>query len=83
MLPIVNASKRATGILLDSASDLLFELYLMRGDCSRAADFLLHQKDIDAEAVELCARLDETLARNFRLLRSTLERLKQSQPSVP
>ncbi len=81
MLAVVKASKKATAILLDSAADLLFEIYLMRGDCSRAAGFLLRQNQVDAEAVELCARLDDSLARSFRLLGATLERMQQSSPS--
>ncbi len=79
----VKSSDKSTAILLDSASDLLFEIYLMRGDCSRAAEFLLRQKQVDPDAVELCARLDESLARSFRLLRATLERMQRSHPGSP
>ncbi len=67
-------------MLLDSAADLLFEIYLMRGDCSRAAEFLLRQKQVDPHAVDLCARLDESLAQSFRQLRATLERMQRSCP---
>ncbi len=79
----VNSSQRATGLLIDSASELLFEIYLMRGDCSRAAEFLLRQQKIDREALELCARLDDSLAQNFRLLQATLARLRQSRANSP
>ena len=65
--------------LLDSAVEALFKIYLLRGECSRAARLLVEQSPGDARSLEDCARLDDTLARAFRLLQSTLSQIQRSR----
>jgi len=71
--------KKPTTILLDNAVDLLFELYLMRGDCSLAARALMSQPRVDEQAVEECARLDDTLAKSYRSLQATIRQIRTSR----
>ena len=67
-----------TAILLDQAVDLMFEIYLMRGDCSLAARSLVTGGQTDAE-LEDCARLDDTLAKAYRLLQGTVRGIQKAR----
>ncbi len=75
----MKSPNKAVTILTDYAVDLMFEIYLMRGDCSQAAQGLLGQSQVDEASVEDCARLDEALAKAYRSLRQTVERVRRSQ----
>jgi hypothetical protein len=79
MLRDVMSPKKPTTILLDSAVDLLFEIYLLRGDCSVAAKALISQRRVDELAVEECARLDDTLARTYKALQKTIGQIRTSR----
>ncbi len=65
--------------LLDSAVEALFKIYLLRGECSRTATRLVQSNPHDAHALEECARLDDSLAKAFRLLQSTLRHIQKSR----
>ncbi len=65
--------------LLDSAVEALFKIYLLRGECSRTAKCLVQKSPGDAQSLEDCARLDDSLARAFRLLQSTLSQIQKSR----
>lgn len=68
-----------TTVLLDSAVDLMFEIYLLRGDCSAAAQALMHVTRPDEAALEDCARLDDTLAKAYRSLQQTVRTIQASR----
>lgn len=68
-----------TTILLDNAVDLMFEVYLLRGDCSAAAKELLNSEKPDHLAIEDCARLDDALSRTYRSLQSTIRSIQASR----
>lgn len=72
-------SPEPTAILLDSAVDLMFEIYLLRGDCSAAAKALTSRGRVDERALEDCARLDDTLAKTYRALQSTIRSIQASR----
>ena len=66
-------------VLLDKVVDLLFEIYLLRGDCSTAARALMSQRKVDEAAVEECARLDDTLAKSYRAVQHTVRLIQHSR----
>lgn len=68
-----------TTILLDDAVELLFEIYLLRGDCSAAAREYTKQGRLDERALEDCARLDDSLAKTYRTLQSTIRSIQASR----
>ena len=63
-------------LLLENAVDLMFEVYLLRGDCSIAVRELMKRNRVDEAAVEECARLDDTLARTYRTLQFTIRSIQ-------
>jgi hypothetical protein len=65
-------------VLLDNAVNLMFEIYLLRGDCSAAARALA-ARGRNEEAIEDCAKLDDTLAKTFRALQKTLRCIQRSR----
>jgi len=71
--------KKPTTILLENAVDLLFEIYLLRGDCSLAAKALMSQPRVDEQAVEECARLDDALAKVYKSLQTTIRQIRTSR----
>ncbi len=71
--------ERPTAILLEQAVDLLFEMYLLRGDCSAAAQSLLKQRKVDEALVEDCARLDDTLSRSYKALQRTIRGIQRAR----
>ena len=75
----MTSPKQKTAALLDSAVDLLFEIHLMRGDCCVAAQSFANQSPADEEAIEECARLEESLARTYRTLQATLKNIQRSR----
>ncbi len=79
MLTRVKSPKNPTAILLENAIDLLFEIYLLRGDCSAAAKALVHRGRGDAAALEQCAKLDDTLAQAYRSLQATLRKIQAAR----
>ncbi len=68
-----------TTVLLDNAVDLMFEIYLLRGDCSAAAKAMVTRGKADDAALEDCARLDDTLARAYRSLQHTVRSIQASR----
>ena len=76
MLARVKVTRNPTAILLESTVNLMFGLYLIRGDCSYAAKALMAQKRLDELALEDCALLDDSLAKSFKLLQSTVRRIQ-------
>ncbi len=68
--------------MLDRAVDLLFQMYVLRGECSIATRALLRKTRVDRAdeaAVEECARLDDTLAYNYRVLQKTLRSIQRAR----
>src|SRR5512146_2089850 len=71
---------KATVTVLDKAVDLLFQMYVLRGECGRATRALLSKPRVDRAdeaAVEEYARLDDTLAGNYRVLQKTLRGIQR------
>jgi hypothetical protein len=60
---------------------IVFELDAMRAECSRAAQEMLDQADLDPSEFEECAKLDESLAQAHRLLKANLRRIMLSRIS--
>lgn len=60
---------------------IVFELDAMRAECSKAAQEMLSQADLDGSEFEECAKLDEALARAHRLLKGHLRRIMLSRIS--
>jgi hypothetical protein len=75
----VKGTDEKTAILLDQAVDLMFEIYLMRGDCSLAARQLVKSGYVEDGQLEDCARLDDTLARTYRILQSMVRTIQRSR----
>jgi hypothetical protein len=76
---MVKAPDRRTAKLLDQTVDLMFRIYVIRGACSEAASALLKKNRRDHLAVEDCARLDDTLAKVYRSLQSTVRVIQRSR----
>ncbi len=68
-----------TTLLLDHAVDLMFEIYLLRGDCSGAAQAIMSRGKADAAALEDCAKLDDTLAHAYRTLQNTVRKIQAAR----
>ena len=60
---------------------IVFELDTMRAECSRAAQEMLAQADMDGNEFEECARLDDALAEAHRLLKARLRTIMLSRIS--
>jgi len=60
---------------------IVFELDSMRAECSRAAQEMLAQSDLDGNEFEECARLDDALAQAHRLLKAHLRSIMLSRIS--
>jgi hypothetical protein len=60
---------------------IVFELDTMRAECSRAAQELLDQPDVDGSEFEECAKLDDALAQAHRLLKGHLRKIMLSRIS--
>lgn len=65
--------------LLDRTVDLMFRIYVIRGECSAAARVILKRKNTDAAGVEECARLDDALAKVYRTLQGTVRAIQRSR----
>ena len=74
---VVKRTLTPTTILLDSAVDLMFEIYLLRGDCSAAATALTCRRHVDNRALEECALLDDALAQTYRSLQATVRKIQK------
>ncbi len=81
MLAAVKKATRPTAILFENAVDLMFEIYLMRGDCSILAKSLMARNRLDELSLEECARLDDTLATAFKSLQATLKSIQDERRS--
>ena len=66
-----------TGLLLDQAVDLMFEIHLLRGDCCSAARTFTGRSPAEESALEECARLEESLARVYRSLQHSLRSIQR------
>jgi len=77
--PLVKAPEQHTAKLLDRTVDLMFRIYVIRGECSAAAHSILKRKNMDPLAVEDCARLDDGLARVYRYLQDTVRHIQRSR----
>ena len=53
----------------------------MRAECSKAAQEMLSQTDVDRAEFEECAKLDDALAQAHRLLKGNLRRIMLSRIS--
>jgi hypothetical protein len=60
---------------------IVFELDSMRAECSRAAQEMLAQADMDGNEFEECAWLDDALAQAHRLLKAHLRNIMLSRIS--
>ena len=75
----MKAPEQHTSKLLDRTVDLMFRIYVIRGECSAAAHSILKRKSNDAGMVEDCARLDDTLAKVYRSLQTTVRGIQRSR----
>lgn len=75
----MKSPESSTSLPLDYATELAFEMHLMRADCCLAAQELMNQGPLEATALEECALLDDALAHAHRLLQSTVKHIKQAQ----
>ncbi len=75
----MKSPQNPTSVLLDSAVDLMFEIYLMRGDCSAAANAVMAQGKPDEATLEDCAHLDDTLAKAYRSLQQTVRAIQAAR----
>jgi hypothetical protein len=87
MLGDVKSQNQKTALLLDNAVDLMFEIHVMRRDCCLAARSFSGKGHADGAALEDCARLEESLAKAYRMLQSTLQdiqfsRAKRGKPAA-
>ena len=74
----MKSNKMPNALLVESAVDLLFEIYLLRGDCSAAAKALA-ARGAHEDTIEDCARLDDTLAKSYRALQQTIRAIQESR----
>ncbi len=75
----MKAHPKPSRVLIEQGIDLLFEMYLLRGDCCEAAKALARQPPLDHTALEHCARLDDSLAKTYRILQATLSRMQRAE----
>lgn len=75
----VKAPDTHTAKLLDRTVDLMFRIYMIRGECSAAAQAILKKKGNQSSAVEDCARIDDALARVYQSLQSTVRTVQRSR----
>jgi len=75
----MKSPENPTSLLLDNAVKLMFEIYLLRGDCSAAARAMMEHPRPDEAALEDCAHLDETLAKAYRSLQQTVRAIQASR----
>jgi len=61
------------------AAMLAFQLEILREDCCRAAAFCIRRKELDEEALEECARLDDALATAHRILKHSVAGITMSR----
>lgn len=79
ILSPMKSSEQSLALPLDYASELSFELHLMRGECSEAARKLMAHHPVDEKGLEDCAVLDDALAQAKRLLDCALDRVQRSR----
>ncbi len=75
----MNSPEPHVALPLDYATELAFELHLMRAECSDAAQQVVEQSPLDEVALEECARLEEALAKAQRLLQAAVARIVASR----
>ena len=56
-------------------AELIFELGMMRDECSQAARILMRTPPVPDIALEECAQLDDALAQAHRVLQITVKRI--------
>jgi len=69
-------SQEPGALPLDYATEIAFEIHLLRGECSQTARDLINQRSLDEHALEDCARLDDALARAHALVQTAIKRIK-------
>jgi len=75
----MKTSRSKRNPLHDSTVGLLFRIHLLRGDCCEIARGILEQDPTDYRAVDDCARVEEALAKSYRLLQSTLRKIQHAR----
>ncbi len=70
-----------TALPLEYAAELAFELHLLRGECSDAAQRMVTAQRLDVLALEDCAVLDEALNRAQKIVQSAVNRIRNAQAS--
>ena len=65
--------------VLERAVNVLFQIYVLRGECSTAARELLRRGESGERGVEDCARLDDALAKSYRTLQTTIRAIQASR----
>src|SRR5438105_2964473 len=66
----VRSTKNQTALPIGRTARMAFEIDALRAGCSKSAQLLLRQEEVDEVELEECARLDEALSRANRLLKS-------------
>jgi hypothetical protein len=75
----VRSTKRSPGLPIGRAAKLAFDLDAARAACCLSAAVLLSKKTVDQAELEECTRLDDSLARAHRLLKSTIREIMLSR----
>ena len=65
--------------LLDSTVALLFRIHLLRGDCCHMARVILDKKPSDDRALDECARVEEALAKSYRVLQGAVRSIQRTR----
>lgn len=68
-----------TTIILDSTVELMFKIFILRGECSETARNLLTSQPLDEAALEDCARIDDTLAHVYGSLQRAIKTVHKSR----
>jgi hypothetical protein len=82
--PILAAMKspdKSAVLPLEYAAELAFELHLLRGECGDMAREIVNQETLDDGALEECARLEDALAKAYRILSGTIKEIKALRES--
>lgn len=78
MLVDVTPDQRTT-IILDNTVELMFKIFLLRGECSETARAILTSQPLDEAALEDCARIDDTLATVYSSLQRAIRTVHKSR----
>jgi hypothetical protein len=68
-----------TTSLLEQISDMMLQIFVLRGQCSRRAGKLTRRRPVDERALEECARIDDALASGYRALQRVVKQIREDR----